>query len=315
MKILIDVDALEQSQILTPELAASLRRHAVRDTGSTAINTLLAFGALAIAAGILALNPEPLTGAGLGLAFVIAGLLISRSFAQQWGKLGDIWMIVGALILAGGVGALIDQPLAACLVGAAILATVGLLAESRLLIGLVPVALLAAIGGSTGYWHASYAITIREPTLTIGLFSALAYGAWYVSQQLTNIRHSLGLIFARVCVILVNFGFWVGSLWGDTPGGIWRDPEAWWGNDAPQIPDTAFVVAWLLALLAVGYWGAKTGRRFIVNTATTFGAIHLYTQWFERLGMNPISVIFAGGATVAIGLWLWHYNKKAITQP
>jgi iron complex transport system permease protein len=312
MKILIDVDALEQSKLLTPELAATLRAHAVRDTGSTAINILLAFGALAIAAGILALNPSPMIGAGLGLGFVLAGLFISRGLSQQWGKLGGIWMIVGALILAGGVGALIDQPLAACLVGAAILASVGYMAGSRLLIGLVPMALLAAIGGSTGYWHASYAICIREPTLTILLFSAIAYAAWQLAKSLTGLHHSLALIFARVCVVLVNFGFWVGSLWGDTPGGIWREPEAMWGSGTPQIPDTAFVIAWFVALLAVGYWGAKAGRRFIVNTATTFGAIHLYTQWFERLGLDPISVIVAGVATVAIGLWLWHYNKAAI---
>lgn len=314
MKIIIDIDLLEQAKVLTPEQAAILRAHAINDTGSTAINVLLAFGALAIAAGILALNPSPLMGAVTGVAFVIAGFLLTRTYAKQWGKLGHIWLIVGALILAGGVGALINQPLAACLVAAAILTGVAVLAESKLLIGLVPFALLAAIGGSTGYWHASYAITIREPTLTIILFSALAYVAWQVTKRSEGLRSALALIFARVSVVLVNFGFWIGSLWGDTPGNIWRSPEEMWNDSTTQIPDVAFAVGWLLALVAVGYWGAKAGRRFIVNTATTFGAIHLYTQWFERLGVDPVSVIAAGAATVAIGLWLWHYNKAVLAD-
>jgi iron complex transport system permease protein len=311
MKILIDVDALQETKVLSPELAATLRQHAVRDTGSTAINVLLALGALAIAAGILTLAPRPLLGAALGLGFVLAGFLVQTALREHWSKLGSIWMIVGALILAGGVGALINQPLAACLVGAAILAGVGYMAQSRLLMALVPVALLAAIGGSTGYWHASYQITIREPTITIALFSALAFGAWQFVKRASGIVETLGLIFARVCVIIVNFGFWIGSLWGDSPGQIWRAPETW-EYSTRQIPEIVFVIGWAAALLAIGVWGAKAGRRFIVNTAATFGAIHLYTQWFERLGLNPISVIVAGVATVAIGLMLWRYNRSAL---
>jgi iron complex transport system permease protein len=72
------------------------------------------------------------------------------------------------------------------------------------------------------------------------------------------------------------------------------------------------VVGWALALLAAGAWGAKNGRRFMVNTAATFGAIHLYTQWFERLGADPLSVMLAGVATIAIGLGLWRYNRGVL---
>ena len=55
MKIMIDVDELEREGVLTPELAAKMRQIAMRDTGSTAINIVLAFGAIAVAAGLLAL--------------------------------------------------------------------------------------------------------------------------------------------------------------------------------------------------------------------------------------------------------------------
>jgi hypothetical protein len=58
MKILIDIDKLEQDGVLTPPLANILRMHAIRDTGSTAINVLLALGAVTIAAGLLALVPH-----------------------------------------------------------------------------------------------------------------------------------------------------------------------------------------------------------------------------------------------------------------
>jgi iron complex transport system permease protein len=179
MKILIDIDELERGGIVSAPMAATLRKHALRDTGSTAINILLAFGAIAIAAGVLALHPSPFAGALMGLAFVVGGVLKARP-ASPWRKLGGIWMIVGALILAAGTGVLIDQPLLACLAGAAILLVVGFLAGSRLLIALTPLALLAAIGGSTGYWHACYEIVIKEPTLTVVLFSALSYGGWLV---------------------------------------------------------------------------------------------------------------------------------------
>ena len=65
-------------------------------------------------------------------------------------------------------------------------------------------------------------------------------------------------------------------------------------------------------LLAAGAWAANNGRRFLVNTVATFGAIHLYTQWFERFGADPITVIIAGIATIGIGLALWRYNRQVL---
>lgn len=310
MKILIDIDDLERTQIVSAPMAATLRQHALRDTGSTAINILLAFGAIAIAAGILALHPSTLAGALFGLAFVVGGGVLKARPASPWRKLGGIWMIVGALILAAGTGALIDQPLLACLVGALILLVVGFLAGSRLLIALTPLALLAAIGGSTGYWHACYGIAIEEPTLTVLLFSALSYGGWLVVKATAGLTQDLSLAFTRMSLILVNFGFWIGSLWGDTPGHSWRQEYA--GAADRQIPELIFVLAWAVALLAAGAWGARNGRRFLVNVAATFGGILVYTQWFERMALQPISVIAGGLFAIAIGLGLWNYNRRVL---
>lgn len=318
MKILIDLDTLERDGVLTPELAATLRAHATRDTGSTAINLLLAFGAIAIAAGMLALVPSSAFAAFFGAGFILLGWLVEKQYAAQWGKLGGIWMIVGALILSTAIGALLDHPFIAPLVAAGILGGVSVLAKSRLLIALTPLALAAAIGGSTGYWHACYAITVREPTLTILLFSGLAYGAWQYAKPRTGLHHHLAVIFARMCVILVNFGFWIGSLWGDTPGKLWHDPatiDMFSRYGTQQIPAIVFILGWAVALLLAGAWAAKHGRRFMVNTVAVFAAIHFYTQWFEHIGMHPVSVIIAGVATIGFGLALWRYNRRQLAAP
>jgi hypothetical protein len=314
MKILIDIDALEQRGVVSAQLAQTLRAHAVSDTGSTAINILLAFGAIAVAAGIVALNPSPLIGTMLGLVFVVLGLAIKQKHSMQWGKLGSIWMIVGALILAGGVGYLINSPMLGSVAAAVILLVVGILAESKLLVALTPLALASAIGGSTGYWHACYMIAVTEPTLTILLFFALGLIAWFIAKNSGGLAHTLSITFARMCVVLVNFGFWVGSLWGDTPGRLWRDPNGldYFGSGGQQIPEIVFIIGWALALIAAGVWGAKNGRRFLVNTVAVFGGIHFYTQWFEFVGAEPVSVILGGIATIAMGLALWKYNQKVL---
>lgn len=325
MKILIDVEELQQRGVLTPALALQLKQHAVSDTGSTAINLLLAFGAVVVVAGAMSLMPTPTVALFFGIAFIGAGYFVTQKYAAQWGKLGSIWMIIGALLTAGALAALIgystqgdvtvERPFAAALVVTAVLTGAAMLAESRLLIALVPLAISGAIGGSTGYWHATYMISIREATITIILFTLLGLGGWFLARNLRSAQHDLAITFTRMCVILVNMGFWIGSLWGDRPGELWRVADENAITDTlsnPQIPDTTFIVAWALALLAAGAWGAKNGRRFLVNTVAVFGAIHFYTQWFEHLGADPLSVMIAGVATIGIGLTLWKYNKREL---
>ncbi len=315
MKILIDIDELERGGQIDAQMSAMLRAHTLRDTGSAAINILLALGAISVAAGILALQPSPTLGALIGLAFVGLGFAVRRGFYAQWGKLGAIWMIVGALILAGAAGVIIDRPFAGSLAAGVILAVTGVLAGSRLLIALTPLALASAIGGSTGYWHASYMIAITEPTLTIVLFFVLGLAAWMIAKSQSGLFHTLSITFARMCVILVNFGFWVGSLWGDTPGRLWRDPTStdYLASSAgQQIPPMVFVIGWAIALFAAGAWGAKNGRRFLVNTVAVFGGIHFFTQWFELIGFHPVAVIVAGVGIVAFGLGLWKFNQRVL---
>ena len=48
----------------------------------------------------------------------------------------------------------------------------------------------------------------------------------------------------------------------------------------------------------------------MVNVAAVFGAIHFYTQWFERLGPKPLSFILGGLLMLAFALGLWAFNKR-----
>lgn len=312
MKILIDIDELEQSGDVSSQSAEVIRTHAIRDSSSLAINVLLALGSVAIAAGILGTFRSPNFGAFFGVGSIVIAYVLKLLCSQQWNKLTHIWMVIGALVLSGSLGFITNQPLVATLLSVAIFAIVSIMAESGLLIAMVPLSLLAAMGGYTGYWHACYLIVITEPTLTIVVFSILALAAWECAKVSGPIYEKLAIVFARMCVFLVNMGFWIGSLWGDTPGRIWSiaQPNLYIRPENQQIPDVFFVIVWAIVLLNAGVWGAKRGRRFMVNTVAVFGAIEFYTQWFERIGLYSSSVLIAGVVTVLIGLGLWHCHQK-----
>ena len=116
--------------------------------------------------------------------------------------------------------------------------------------------------------------------------------------------------------VLVNFGFWIGSLWGDYPGEAWAQGEDYrlWSNREGwrvahlHVPEIAFIVGWAILIIAVGVWAARTNRRWVVTTAAVFGAIEFYTQWFERLGAEPWAIIVAGLTIVGFAIVLWRYN-------
>ena len=105
--------------------------------------------------------------------------------------------------------------LAAMLIVTAALAGASIVARSSLLMAAAVLALGACLGARAGYWHATYMLAIYEPLVTIVLFSLLALGTYYLSKSLAADYERLALIAARTSVFMVNFGFWIGSLWGD----------------------------------------------------------------------------------------------------
>ena len=102
------------------------------------------------------------------------------------------------------------------------------------------------------------------------------------------------LIPARVSFFMINFGFWVGSLWGDWVGEHFRFAEGYdyeqrttWRETAVHINEIWFSLGWAAFLVVAIVWGLKKHNRFVTNTAIVFLAIHFYTQFHEFFGFNP----------------------------
>lgn len=314
MKITLDISKLVEEGKLTPEEAQRLTALASHETGSLGINILIGFGVVAIAAGAVALVPTPLTAVVLGIVLAAAGLAVQANRLKQWSVLGQICLVIGALMFCGGVAAFGEGSLASMLIVTAALAAIAIAARSSLLAALAVLAASACLGARTGYSHAMYSLAIFEPTLTIVLFSAIAYAAYRVSKQVPADYERVALTASRTSILLVNFGFWIGSLWGDPLFLLTKmsgkTPVAS-RLDAIVIPHTVFSIGWAAVLIAAGLWAMRVNRRWLVNVAASFGAIHFYTQWFEKLGATPVSVLLGGVIMLAIALALWSFNKRA----
>src|SRR5580704_12681027 len=216
MKVTLDLTRLlEQGKISQAEFDR-LGALSAQDTGSLAFNILIGFGVAAVSVGAVALVPEPLTAAVAGAAVFAFGLVLVLARSEQWALLARICLCVGALIFAGGIIAIDEGSLRALLLVTAVFTVASIAARSGLLTVAAVLALASCIGASTGYWHATYELSITEPTFTIVLFSLLAFGTYQLSKHLPPDYEGLALMAARTSVFLVNFGFWIGSLWGDS---------------------------------------------------------------------------------------------------
>ncbi len=307
MKITLDLSKLVEEGRLTAAEAERLKGLAARDTGALGINILVGFGVVAVAASIGGLVPNIITAFILGAAIFALGLALTLTRSMQWGLLAQMCTVLGALIFCGAFMAHFEGAVMALLVVCAMLAAAGIIARSGLLIAASVLTLGAVLGAKAGYWHATYALAIYEPLLTVLLFSALAGAAFWLSHRLPADYERLALMASRTSVLMVNFGFWIGSLWGDRLlllRGVARADRP-----AVVIPDWLFSLGWAAALIAVGIWGVKVNRRWVVNVAAVFGAIHFYTQWFERIGGNPVSILLAGLLTLGFAFILWRFNR------
>jgi len=305
VKIVLDLTKLVAEGKLTEAQAQELEALAKPATGLLAINILMAFGVFAIAGGVMLLLPSIVTAIALGLLLAGVGVAISHGVGPQWSLLGTAITIEGALIASAGVVGQFDDQWLGFAIVAILLLGLAIAIRSALLSALTVLAIAALLGSSTGYDFATYSLEIREPTVTIAVFSLLALAAYLASLRVPAVYEPVAISFSRLSLVMINFGFWIGSLWGDDPGHSWRSLDA---LHNPIIPDYAFVIAWAVALVGVGVWATRANRRFVVNMVATFAAIHFYTQWFERLGAEPISITLAGVLMVAVAVGLWRYN-------
>ena len=317
----LDLSALTRSGALAPEEAARLKTLALPDQkAGLMINLLLFSGAIAVAAGAIALVPDATTGLILALLALGGGIVLKAFDAEQnWRVLWQGLAFMGVIGVSGWIALEFQDarhwpPVAI----AALTAAAAVAFRSAFLSALAVLAGGAILGSGTAYWHASYAIFVSEPTLTLVILSALAAGLYALRERVDAAWRAVMTSGARTAAFLAALGFWVGSLWGDHVGEHWaRGEDRWrasseWRETALHVPDWLFSLGWAGALIALIATQPRGG--FLSVSAVVFLAIHAYTQYFETFGAEPVALLIAGltafGLAVAGARWLVMRNRR-----
>jgi hypothetical protein len=300
MKVTLDLTDLVARGALTQDEADRLKKLGANDTGAMGANILLSFGTVAVALGGGFLFPNAQSVVAIGAILFVLGLALIFNKVDKWALFAEILATLGALGIVGGVSYLTDGSV---YVGAGLALGLGVAAfaaKSGLLAVLTILEAAFVLGTGAAYRHAFYAFGVERPTFTISVLSVLAIALFLVSQQIPAAYERVALIAARTAVLIINLAFLVGSLFGDHTLG-W--PANW------------FTIAWAVLLLGVGIWGVYANRRWVVNAAAVFGAIHFYTQWFEYLGANVLSLLLGGVLLIGFGLLLRWFNGRVAGRP
>jgi hypothetical protein len=310
MKVTLDLDELLQNKQITQAEYDKFSRFSSASTGLLGFNILVGFGVIAVCAAAMALVPTPFTAMAIGFCALVVGVLLLRQSQARWHVLANICLLVGALMAGAGL-ILIDRgSLSSMLIVTVLFAAIAIFAKSRLLAVLATLMLAGCVGVQTGYFHAGYSLGVQKPIYTVILFAIVAYGLHRLSALLPPAYEKIAVAAARTSVMLVNFGFWVGSLWG---GHLSRDYGVERTLANGYVSPAAFAILWAVALLATGAWAWRSNRRWVLNTVATFLAINLYTQWFEYFDVNPGSLLIAGLVALAAAVGL-HFTNSAMKQ-
>jgi hypothetical protein len=297
MKITLDITDLVAKGHLTEEEATRLKGFAVQDTGALGVNVLMAFGAVAISAGIGVLVPSVYTAIALGALFFGVGFALTLAKEQRWGLFAQICMVIGALGFTGGISALVGGNFWVNIGLTLLVAIAAVMARSGLLASVAVLALTAAVGTAFSDWDTLGGATV----ITILVLAVLAIGLYQLSLRLPAYER-LAIIGARTATFMINVAFLFGSIFGDAVTGIRGE---------------VFAVVWAVLLLGVGLWGVRAGRRWVVNTAAVFGAIHALVQWFYYFGASPVSILGGGVLLILFGFGLKALidRKKSAVSP
>ena len=304
MKVTLDLTDLVTRGEITQAEADKLSKLGARDTGSLGSNILLGFGTVAVALGGGFLFPTAQSVIVIGAILFVIGIALILNKQTKWGLFAQICITIGALRIIGGVSSLTDGNFYLNIALAAGLALAAFAASSGLLGALAVLQFSIALGAGTAYWHGGYFTWVEEPALTILVLAVLSVALTFAATQLPSAYERVALIMARTGVLIINLAFLVGSIFGDHLAQWDATIEAW-----------LFSVVWAVLLIGVGLWGVMSNRRWVVNAAAVFGAIHFYTQWFEYLGANPFSVLGGGILLIGFGLALRWFNVKFNSPP
>jgi hypothetical protein len=308
MKVVLDIDKLLADGQITAGEYDRFKTMSLQETGSLAFNILIGFGVIATAGGALGLLHSSPMAIALGTLLAIVGLTLTLKRADQWELLGNMLLTVGSVAAAGGVVSWTEGSVIGFLIVTILCTGAAIIARSILLSIMATLSLSATVGAMTAYGHATYALTIQQPAVTVVLFGLLAWAAYHVSKNLIPEYERIAIAISRTSLFMVNLGFWVGSLWGDS---LWPQKNNWTIRSAAVIPDWVFAIAWAIGLIIAGIWAVRANKRWVVNLLAVFGAIHFYTQYFERLGATPGSILVAGLMAIAIAYGIVWYNKSS----
>ena len=312
MKVTLDLDRLLREQRITHEEHRRLLSLSQADTRSLGLHFLIAFGVVATAGGVIGWLHSILAAVGIGFVVGLAGVLLLRTRSREWNVPGTILTLVGALTAGAGIVKFSAGDIVGFVFVMLTFGTGAYFATSGLLASLTILAFAGVVGAATAYEHACYILTVQRPTLTVTLFGLLSWGFYRWSLRLNSPLGRLALMMSRTSLFLVNLGFWVGSLWGDT---IWHPRVNWEFHSGRDIPDWAFGLTWAIGILATGVWALRRNRRWVVNLMAVFASIHFYTQYFERLGAKPGTLVIAGVLALAVALLIARYNRQAPETP
>ena len=301
MKIVLNIkELLEEGKINQAEYD-KLFSLSKNQTGSLALNLLIGFGIIMVCIGVITLTQSAFTALIMGLLTFLIGLFIQFRGTKEWSVLSSCCSISGVLIFTAGINLWVLWASESDFLGLAnsldflyaqILTTVILMVAtaflmSNILATLSILSIAQLIGAGTSYFTGSYTIWVSSPVVTIVIFSVLAFLLYYLSRSILSRYENILITGSRTSVLVTNFGFWVGSLFG--------------GGEL-EVPPQLISIAWALALIGFAVWGWRANRRWVVTVSSIFGAIHFYTQWFTILEVEPVSVVVAGVIAIGIGI-------------
>ena len=299
MKIVLNIkELLEEGQIDQVEYDKLLLL-SKRQTTSLTFNLLVGLGIVAASIGAIALMPTPYSCFAFGLLVCAVGIFIKIKASDQWAVLSIICLMSGLLMSSAAI-VWLEEHMFHVITYRSISIVIFILGfssyflKSNLLAAISVLNLSTLLGSGVGYEFASYFIWIEYPLLTIVTFSILAICFYSFSKKVGADNEKLLITGSRVSIFLVNLGFWIGSLGGD----IWLES-----------PHT-FSIAWALAIFGIGFWAWKENRVWLINVLGVFGSIHFYTQWFQTLGAEPLSLFLGGVIAIGIAILFKRLNKS-----
>ena len=299
MKIVLNIkELLEEGQIDQVEYDKLLLL-SKRQTTSLTFNLLVGLGIVAASIGAIALMPSPYSCFVFGLLVCAVGIFIKINARDQWSVLSIICLMSGLLMSSAAI-IWLEEHMFHVITYRSISIVIFILGfssyflKSNLLVAISVLNLSTLLGSGVGYEFASYFIWLEYPLLTIVAFSILAICFYSFSKKVGADNEKLLITGSRVSIFLVNLGFWIGSLGGD----IWLE--------SPHI----FSLAWALAIFGIGFWAWKENRVWLINVLGVFGSIHFYTQWFQTLGAEPLSLFLGGVIAIGIAILFKMLNKS-----